>query len=87
MLDSAAVEKAEREIDRFLDSQASKRQGEDAANLAAMEERARTERKAATMREENRKAWIEHYRKLTDNYLKLALDARRRSREIAKLDA
>lgn len=78
------AEKAERDLDKFIDSRA-KRKGEDSANLEAALERQRLARKIAAQREENRVAWCEHYRRLTDCYLRLAFDARRRAREVARM--
>ena len=82
MLDSVATEKAERELDRFLESQSKKRKGEDKANLEAAAEREADARKLAAMREENRVAWCEHLRHLAAVSLATAREYRRRARAL-----
>lgn len=73
MLDAVAkAEAVEADLDRFIDAQASKRQGEDADNLAAEAERQRNERKAAAERAANRAAWVAFYRRLAASNLAAA---------------
>ncbi len=60
MLDPVKAERAEAELNKFIDSQA-KRKGADAAYLLAMEWAASEARILAKRREENRTAWIIYY--------------------------
>ena len=77
----ARGEAGEREIDRFIERQA-QRTGADEANAIEAMWRASERAHAAKQRKENRSAWIAHYRGLTAAHLKMALDCRRRAREL-----
>ena len=77
MLDHAAVERAEAEIDRFVNSRSKQR--EDANALAAIWA-ASERRELAKRREENRAAWADYYRRLAGANLLAARDYRRRAR-------
>ena len=72
MLDVTATERAEAELNKFIDAQASRRKGADPANITAAEERARTERKTAAEREQNRRDWVRYYRRLAFSNLQAA---------------
>ena len=80
-MDVLKAEKASKELDKFIDSQA-KRKGEDAANLEGALERREDARKLAAMREENKSLWIRHYRRLAACNLAAARDYRARARAL-----
>lgn len=72
-MDVLKAEKASRELDKFIDSQA-KRKGKDSANLEAALERAADARRLEALRQRNQLAWVAHYRCLTATHLKIARD-------------
>ena len=79
----APGEAAEREIDRFVERRA-QRAGADAANALEAVWAASERQEQAKRREENRAAWMEHYRRLAASSIKAARDYRRRARELAE---
>lgn len=78
----AKSEAVDAELDRFIDSQAKKRKGEDKANLDAALEREADARRLEAEREENRVLWIAHFRCMAAVSLAAARDYRRRAREL-----
>jgi hypothetical protein len=82
-MDVAKAEAGERELNAFINRQA-KRKGKDAANAHQAFLDAEDARKLRELHEENRHLWIGHYRRLTDSHLKMAIEARRKARELAK---
>ncbi len=86
MLDPLKTDAAERQLNALLDRAAAKvgekRAGQQAANeleeFWAASERRLLEKK----REENRRAWVEYYSRLTVAHLEMAKDFRRRAREM-----
>lgn len=67
------------QIDRLIES---RRQGREEANALEAIWAASERRVLEKRREENKIAWIAHYRGLTAAHLKMALDCRRRAREM-----
>ncbi len=81
MLDPVKVERAESEIDRFIASRAdSRKAANEEAAAWARADRARLEE----TRTQNRTLWREHYRRMVVVHIKMALDYRRKLRELAK---
>ena len=85
-MDIAKAEAGERELNAFIDRQAKKRRGADAANKLEEFWAASERRVLKARREENRTAWVEHYRHLTVVHLELAKDFRRRAREMQAIE-
>lgn len=79
MLDAARAEAAERELNRFIDSQ-SKDKAQ--ANLEAERVRAEDRRRLEEMYREHRALWIHHYRRLALASLQTSRDYRRRARAL-----
>ena len=84
-MDVVKAERAERDLDAFINSRA-QRKGRAQANLDAERQRAEDARELAELREANRLAWVEHYRRLTVVHLEVAKDYRRRAREMQAIE-
>lgn len=80
-MDVVKAERAERDLDAFINSRA-QRKGRAQANLDAERQRAEDARKLAAQQQENRVLWIHHYRKLAASNLKTARDYRARARRL-----
>ncbi len=81
MLDPIAAERAEKELDKFINSQAKKRRGAEEQNALEAMWAASERRVLAKRREENRQAWIVYFSHL-------AHGCRQRAQEYeAKADA
>ncbi len=84
VLDPVAVERAEAEIDKFINSRSKQR--EEANSLEAVWA-ASERRELAKRREENRTLWIDHYQGLVRVHIRLAKDARRKARALERGEA
>lgn len=82
MLDVEAVERAERQIDAFIEKRQAQRTGADEQNALETLWAASERRELARRREENRRLWIAHFEALVRIHIRLARDARRRAREL-----
>lgn len=85
-MDIAKAEAGERELDKFINSQAKKRKGAEEANALEAMWAASEARALAKQREENRTAWVEHYRMVAAAHLKLARSFRQRARQVESID-
>ena len=80
-MDIAATERAEAELNKFIDSQA-RRTGAKQANEEAQRLAAEDLRKAREQQERHRQLWVEHLRWLAHNHLRLARDAIAKARRL-----
>ncbi len=77
--DVAAVERAERDLDPFINRRSRDREK---ANAEAATQKAADARTREAYREECRALWVAHLRRLAGSYLAMSRDARRRAREL-----
>ena len=78
--------RADKELDKLLNRAAERlgeaRAGQEQANREASRLAAEAQRRVAEQQEHHRVLWVEHFRRLAHNHLRLARDARARERKL-----